>query len=66
MGEKKAPSVFYHLQCDALAGAKRQYDFNVEISDDLFSSESVFRRARGGAFLSKKTEEERIESVVQP
>ncbi len=37
MGEKKAPSVFYHLQCDALAGAKRQYDFNVEISDDLSS-----------------------------
>lgn len=37
MGEKKAPSVFYHLQCAGLTGAMRQYDFSVEISDDLSS-----------------------------
>ena len=31
MGEKKPPSVLYNLQCAALAGAIRQYDFACEI-----------------------------------
>ncbi|MBQ8093193.1 MAG: class I SAM-dependent methyltransferase [Clostridia bacterium] len=35
MGERRPPSVFYHLQCAALAGAIRQYDFACEIKDYL-------------------------------
>ena len=31
MGEKKPPTVFYHMECAALAGAIRQYDFACEI-----------------------------------
>ena len=31
MGEKKPPTVFYNLECAALAGAMRQYDFACEI-----------------------------------
>ena len=31
MGEKKPPSALYNLQCAALAGAIRQYDFACEI-----------------------------------
>jgi len=35
MGEKRPPNVFYHLECAALAGAIRQYDFACEIEDYL-------------------------------
>lgn len=35
MGEKQPPTVFYHLECAALAGAIRQYDFACEIKDYL-------------------------------
>jgi len=35
MGEKRPPTVFYHLECAALAGAIRQYDFSCEISSYL-------------------------------
>ena len=31
MGEKKPPTVFYLMECAALAGAIRQYDFACEI-----------------------------------
>ena len=35
MGETKPPTVLYHLECAALAGAIRQYDFACEIRDYL-------------------------------
>ena len=35
MGEKKPPTAAYRLQCAALAGAIRQYDFACEIADYL-------------------------------
>ena len=35
MGEKRPPSVFYNLECAALAGAIRQYDFACEVKDYL-------------------------------
>ena len=35
MGEKKPPTVFYNLECAALAGAMRQYDFACEVRDYL-------------------------------
>ena len=35
MGETKPPTVLYHLECGALAGAVRQYDFACEIRDYL-------------------------------
>ena len=35
MGEKKPPSALYNLQCAALAGAIRQYDFACEIREYL-------------------------------
>lgn len=38
MGEKKPPSVFYNMQCAALAGAIRQYDFACEIEEYLQSN----------------------------
>lgn len=37
MGEKKPPTVFYHMECAALAGAIRQYDFACEIEEYLKS-----------------------------
>ena len=37
MGEKKPPTVFYHMECAALAGAIRQYDFACEIEAYLKS-----------------------------
>lgn len=37
MGEKKPPTVFYHMECAALAGAIRQYDFACEVRDYLSS-----------------------------
>ena len=37
MGETKPPTVLYHLECAALAGAIRQYDFACEIQDYLKS-----------------------------
>ena len=35
MGETKPPSILYNLECGALAGAIRQYDFACEIRDYL-------------------------------
>lgn len=35
MGEKKPPTVLYNLECGALAGAIRQYDFACEVRDYL-------------------------------
>ena len=35
MGETKPPTVLYHLECGALAGAIRQYDFACEILEYL-------------------------------
>ncbi|MBR2265027.1 MAG: class I SAM-dependent methyltransferase, partial [Firmicutes bacterium] len=35
MGETKPPTVLYHLECGALAGAIRQYDFACEIREYL-------------------------------
>ena len=35
MGEKHPPTVLYHLECAALAGAIRQYDFACEIQEYL-------------------------------
>lgn len=35
MGEKKPPTVFYNMECAALAGAIRQYDFAWEVRDYL-------------------------------
>ena len=35
MGEKKPPTVFYNLECAALAGAIRQYDLACEINEYL-------------------------------
>ena len=35
MGETKPPTVLYYLECGALAGAIRQYDFACEIRDYL-------------------------------
>lgn len=35
MGEKKPPTVFYNMECAALAGAIRQYDFACEVRDYL-------------------------------
>lgn len=35
MGEKKPPTVFYNMECAALAGAIRQYDFACEIEEYL-------------------------------
>ncbi len=35
MGEKKPPNILYYLQCTALAGAIRQYDFACEIREYL-------------------------------
>ena len=35
MGEQRPPTVFYHMECAALAGAIRQYDFACEIRDYL-------------------------------
>ena len=35
MGEKKPPTVLYNLECGALAGAIRQYDFACEIEEYL-------------------------------
>lgn len=37
MGEKKPPTVLYRLECAALAGAIRQYDFACEVRDYLGS-----------------------------
>lgn len=35
MGERKPPTVFYNMECAALAGAIRQYDLSCEINDYL-------------------------------
>ena len=35
MGEKRPPSILYNLECAALAGAIRQYDFACEIKEYL-------------------------------
>ena len=35
MGEKRPPTIFYNMECGALAGAIRQYDFACEINDYL-------------------------------
>lgn len=35
MGETKPPTIFYNLECAALAGAIRQYDFACEVRDYL-------------------------------
>ena len=35
MGEKKPPTIFYNLECAALAGAMHQYDFACEVRDYL-------------------------------
>ena len=35
MGEKKPPTILYNLECGALAGAIRQYDFACEVRDYL-------------------------------
>jgi len=35
MGESRPPTVLYHLECGALAGAIRQYDFACEIKEYL-------------------------------
>ena len=35
MGEKKPPTILYNLECGALAGTIRQYDFACEVQDYL-------------------------------
>ncbi len=35
MGESKPPTILYDLECGALAGAIRQYDFACEIREYL-------------------------------
>jgi|GEM_PF-3867051 len=37
MGERRPPSIFYPMQCAALAGAIRQYDFAFETKEYLKS-----------------------------
>ncbi|MBR2686085.1 MAG: hypothetical protein IKE59_08600 [Erysipelotrichaceae bacterium] len=53
-GEKQPPMVFYYLQCAALAGAIRQYDFAYEIKDYLNSHPQacVVELAAGGCTIS--------------
>ena len=41
MGEKKPPTIFYNLECAALAGAVRQYDLACEVNEYLKSHPSA-------------------------
>ena len=60
MGEKKSPTVFYHLQCAALAGAIHQYDFASEIKEYLsqYPQACVVEFGAGLSYLRRQIKNE--------